>query len=102
MVSHYDAFLQNEEAPRARLSEALYWLAWANQQRGASDQAFPIYERALATYGDDIHSVEMESILRALQDLKNQSGRPRPYRKLRTPEHAGNSRGFFLLDPARD
>ena len=75
MVSHYDAFLQNEEAPRARLSEALFWLAWANQQRGASDQAFPIYERALATYGDDIHSSEMERILRALQDLKsNQVG----------------------------
>lgn len=70
MVSHFDAFLQNEEAPRARLSEALYWLAWANQQQGALDQAFPIYERALATYGDDPDSAEIESILRALKDLK--------------------------------
>lgn len=77
MVSHYDAFLRNEEAPRARLSEALYWLAWANQQQGALDQAFPIYERALATYGDDIHSAEMEGILKALQDLKtNRVGEP--------------------------
>lgn len=70
MVSHFDAFLQNEEAPRARLSEALYWLAWANQQQGALDRAFPIYERALATYGDDPDSAEIESILRALKDLK--------------------------------
>ena len=70
MVSHFNAFLQNEEAPRVRLSEALYWLGWAYQQQGALDQAFPIFERALATYGDDTKSAETGSILKALQNLK--------------------------------
>ncbi len=70
MVSHFSAFLENEEAPRIRLSEALYWLGWAYQQQGALGEAFPIFEQALATYGDDPKSAETGSILKALQNLK--------------------------------
>ena len=74
MIAHFEAFLQNETAPPGRLSEALYWLAWAHQQEGAPEQAFAMYERALVTYGDVPQSAEIESILKALRNLKANRG----------------------------
>jgi len=76
LVSHFDVFLNNTNAPRIRVSEALYWLGWAYQQQGKVDKAFPVFEEALNTYGDDPNAGETQSILKALEQLKNRQGAP--------------------------
>jgi len=67
MIAHYQAFLENEEAPRARLSEALYWMGWAYEQQNALAEAFPLYFKAIDQYGNDPDAGEIYAILESLQ-----------------------------------
>lgn len=76
LVSHFDVFLNNVTAPRIRVSEALYWLGWAYQQQGSTEKAFPVFEEALTTYGDDPSAGETQSMLKALEQLKNKQNTP--------------------------
>lgn len=70
LTSHLTRFLENEYAPRIRISEALYWLGWAYQQLGEADKAFPVFEDALLTFGNDREAGETQPILQALEKLK--------------------------------
>jgi tetratricopeptide (TPR) repeat protein len=76
LVSHFSGFLENSKAPRVRVSEALYWLGWAYQQQGNIVKAFPVFEEALITYGDDPNAAETQSILKALEQLKSKQDTP--------------------------
>jgi outer membrane protein assembly factor BamD (BamD/ComL family) len=74
MVTHFQSFLENNDLPRLRVSEALYWLGWAYQQQDRVDLAYPVYEDALKQYGDDLEAGETQSILQALERLKKRQG----------------------------
>jgi tetratricopeptide (TPR) repeat protein len=70
MVSHFKEFLDDQESPKIRVSEALYWLGWAYQQLNRADLAYPIFEEDLHRYGDDLAATETQSILQALERIK--------------------------------
>lgn len=70
MVQLFESFLEEDESPKIRVSEALYWLGWAYQQDGKTDQAYPVFEKALITYGNDTQAAETQSILQALEKIK--------------------------------
>jgi tetratricopeptide (TPR) repeat protein len=71
MTAHFQSFVDDETSPRIRISEALYWLGWAYQQLEKLDMAFPVFEEALSRYGNDVQAAETQSILQALEKLKN-------------------------------
>ena len=70
MVQLFQNFLDDEESPKVRVSEALYWLGWAYQQQGSPDLAYPVFEEALAQYGNDTQAAETQTILQALEKIK--------------------------------
>ncbi len=70
LISHLNEFLENGDAPRIRISEALYWLGWAYQQLEETTKAFPVFEEALQQFGNDRQAAETQSILQALEKLK--------------------------------
>ncbi|MCB1122211.1 MAG: tetratricopeptide repeat protein, partial [Verrucomicrobiae bacterium] len=70
MTAHFRTFIDDDSLPRIRISEALYWLGWAYQQQDRIDLAYPVYEEALADYGNDPQAGETQSILLALERLK--------------------------------
>ncbi|HBR93302.1 MAG TPA: hypothetical protein DEA90_03970 [Opitutae bacterium] len=54
---------------RPRVSEALYWIGWSLQQEDRAKEAFPLYEDALARFGDDPKARAVSSLLSAYSDL---------------------------------
>ncbi len=70
MVQLFESFLEGDESPKIRVSEALYWLGWAYQQDGKTAQAYPVFEEALTRYGNDTQAAETQSILQALEKIK--------------------------------
>ena len=74
MVKLFGAFIEDDESPRIRISEALYWLGWAHQQNGDPELAYPLFESALSEYGNDPQAAESQSILQALERIKRKEG----------------------------
>lgn len=68
--SHLQAYVDRPDAnERPRVSEALYWIGWSLQQEGRAEEAFPLYEDALARFGDDPQARAVGDILSAFADL---------------------------------
>lgn len=68
MIAHFRNYLDREDVTnKIRLSEALYWIGWAHTQLGETLKAFPVFQEALDTYGNDPNAQEMLAILQALQ-----------------------------------
>ena len=63
-VDHPDAH------ERPRISEALYWIGWSLQQEQRTDEAFPIFEKALTRFGDEPRAQAIDSILSAYSKLR--------------------------------
>ncbi|MCG8526194.1 MAG: tetratricopeptide repeat protein [Opitutales bacterium] len=57
-------------AGKARISEALYWIAWAMNQQDRPHEAIPFLLKAVRDYGNDPHSGELLEILDQLAGLK--------------------------------
>lgn len=71
LAAHFASYIEVPagEAPRARTSEALYWIGWARAQIGRPDEARPVFEQALAAHGDNPAATEIATILTALRTL---------------------------------
>ena len=71
---HLQAYVDRSDAnERPRVSEALYWIGWSLQQEERADEAFPIYEKALARFGNDPEARAVSNILSAYSDLFKRS-----------------------------
>jgi len=71
MEQHFREYLNGTAfRGKGRTSEALYWLGWALTQQKREPESIPLYLGAIVTYGNDIHSGEVISILQALEVLK--------------------------------
>jgi tetratricopeptide (TPR) repeat protein len=67
---HLQNYIDRDDAnDRPRVSEALYWIGWSLQQEAQATKAFPIYESALARFGNDPSARAVGSILSAYADL---------------------------------
>ena len=71
MVQLFKTFLNDDDSPKVRVSEALYWLGWAYQQDGKTNLAYPVFEDALVHYGNDTQAAETHSILQALEKIRH-------------------------------
>jgi tetratricopeptide (TPR) repeat protein len=74
MREHLQSYVDRPDAnERPRVSEALYWIGWSLQQEDREEEAFPIYEDALARFGNDPKARAVSSILQAYSDLFKRS-----------------------------
>lgn len=74
MRNHLQTYVDRPDAnERPRVSEALYWIGWSLQQEDRATEAFPIYEDALARFGNDPKARAVNSILSAYSDLFKRS-----------------------------
>ncbi len=74
MREHLQTYVQRPDAnERPRVSEALYWIGWSLQQEERAEEAFPIYEDALARFGNDPKARAVSNILSAYSDLFKRS-----------------------------
>ncbi|WPJ94374.1 tetratricopeptide repeat protein [Coraliomargarita algicola] len=70
MRTHLQSYVDRPDAnERPRVSEALYWIGWSLQQEDRAAEAFPLYEEALARFGNDPQARAVSSILSAYADL---------------------------------
>ncbi|MBE2213042.1 MAG: tetratricopeptide repeat protein, partial [Opitutaceae bacterium] len=70
MAEHFSSYVRRAgSSPLPRVSEALYHLGWAEEQRGHAAAALPVYAEALARFGDDPAAAEVGTTLNALQRL---------------------------------
>lgn len=70
MVAHFTAYAARTDLPaQPRLSEALYWVGWAEEQRGGAAAALPVYFDVLARFGNDPQAGEVGTTLAALERL---------------------------------
>jgi tetratricopeptide (TPR) repeat protein len=70
MRQHLQNYIDRPDAnERPRVSEALYWIGWSLQQENRAAEAFPLYEEALARFGNDPKARAVDSILSAYADL---------------------------------
>ncbi len=70
MASHFAAYARRTDLDfHPRLGEALYWLGWAQLQRGQLDEALPVFTEALDRFGDDRGQDEIQAVLGALERL---------------------------------
>jgi tetratricopeptide (TPR) repeat protein len=60
--------------PPPRLSEALYWIGWAQERLGDLPAAFVAFAEALDRFGDDPRAGEIGPALEALARLKSRGG----------------------------
>lgn len=72
---HLHRYMDRDDAnERPRVSEALYWIGWSLQQEGRGAEALPLFEQALARFGNDPKARAVSSILSAYTKLyKRQS-----------------------------
>ncbi len=73
MIAHFSAFAQNDEAPRLRIGEALYWIGWCHAQQNEPDKAEVVFADALKSYGNDLEFTDTENILASLESLKRRN-----------------------------
>lgn len=74
MREHLQNYVDRHDAKeRPRVSEALYWIGWSLQQEDRAEEAFPIYEDALARFGNDPKARAVSSTLQAYSDLFKRS-----------------------------
>lgn len=67
---HLQYYINRDDAnDRPRVSEALYWIGWSLQQEERAAEAFPLYESALARFGNDPGARAVGAILSAYADL---------------------------------
>jgi len=70
MAGHFRAYAGREDlAAQPRISEALYWIGWAEEQRGHPEVALPVYLDVLERFGNDPAAGEVASTLEALRKL---------------------------------
>lgn len=71
---HLQAYIDRDDATdRPRVSEALYHIGWSLQQDARADEAFPLYEQALARFGNDPQARAVSSIISAYANLFKRS-----------------------------
>ncbi|HKK18339.1 MAG TPA: tetratricopeptide repeat protein [Opitutales bacterium] len=76
MREHLDAYIAREDAnKRPRVSEALYWIGWSYQQEDRAEKSFPLFDEALARFGNDPEARAVHSILSAYSDLFRREGK---------------------------
>lgn len=92
MIEHFQSFIDREDVPeKVRVAEALYWIGWAQTQKGQQADAFPVFIEALERYGNDPLAGETGQILQALEDLHTR------YRRGEEPLEASSSKAGALL-----
>ncbi|MBC8190128.1 MAG: tetratricopeptide repeat protein [Puniceicoccaceae bacterium] len=70
-IEHFQNYLNREDVPlKGRISEALYWVGWTHAERGETDLARLVFERALIEYGNDIESEDVPTIIDAYAQLE--------------------------------
>lgn len=73
LSAHFRAYAAREEQP-PRVSEALYWVGWAEDRLGHPERAEPVFKDALQRFGNDPEATEIMSILQGLARLHRRSG----------------------------
>lgn len=80
MAAHFAAYTRRTDLEfHPRLGEALYWLGWAQLQRGRLDEALPVFTKALDRFGDDREQDEILAILGSLEGLHARLVREDPH-----------------------
>ncbi len=70
MVEFFSAYARRADLPtHPRLSEALHWIGWAEEQRGRPGAALPVYLEVLERFGDDPAAPEVGTTLASLGRL---------------------------------
>lgn len=70
MIRHFTGYIERDDIdPKPRMSEAIYWIAYALEQLDRTAEAFPVYLEALSQYGNDPKAAETQLILQALEKL---------------------------------
>lgn len=70
MAAHFRAYAERTGTPApSRISEALYWIGWAEEQRGDAAAALPLYLDVLERFGNDPAAGEIGTTLGALERL---------------------------------
>ena len=80
LVEHFQAYLEggDPQEKKPRVAEALYWTGWAYDQLGRTQEAFPIYHKALGNFGNDLQANEIGMVLTALQKQHARLRQPDP------------------------
>ena len=65
---HFRAYAARDTQP-PRVSEALYWVGWAEERLDRPEQAEPVFREALLRYGNDPEATEINAILEGLARL---------------------------------
>ena len=68
MSDHFEAYAARPGPPR-RVSEALYWVGWAEDRMGRPASAEPIFLDTLMRFGNDPESTEVMAIIKGLGRL---------------------------------
>ncbi len=72
LSAHYRSYAGREEQP-PRVSEALYWVGWAEDRLGRAERAEPVFRDALRRFGNDPEATEIMSILQGLERLNRRT-----------------------------
>jgi TolA-binding protein len=74
LSDHFEAY-GARPGPPPRVSEALYWVGWAEDRMGRPGSAEPIFLDALARFGNDPEATEVMAIIKGLGRLNRVLGR---------------------------
>ncbi|RKX32596.1 MAG: hypothetical protein DRP71_11805, partial [Verrucomicrobia bacterium] len=74
MSDHFGTYA-SRPGPPPRVSEALYWVGWAEDRMGRPASAEPIFLDALVRFGNDPEATEVMAILKGLGRLNRILGR---------------------------
>jgi len=68
MAVHFRSYVERTDVPaQPRLSEALHWIGWAEEQQGRPEAALGIYLAVLDRFGNDPSAGEVGATLQALE-----------------------------------
>ncbi|MEM0966629.1 MAG: tetratricopeptide repeat protein [Verrucomicrobiota bacterium] len=71
MIDHFSEYLERDDLElHPRMSEALYWLGWAQLQSGNPGEALIPFDRAINEFGNDPSATEILPLLASLEAIR--------------------------------
>ncbi|MEZ5278716.1 MAG: tetratricopeptide repeat protein [Opitutaceae bacterium] len=70
--NHFRTYAARDNQP-PRVSEALYWVGWAENRMEHPDEAEPVFRDALERFGNDPQATEINAILTGLERLNRRT-----------------------------
>ena len=72
LSAHFRAYASRDTQP-LRVSEALYWIGWAEDRLDRPGEAEPVFREALVRFGNDPNATEINAILQGLERLNRRT-----------------------------